>query len=454
MPEPTPSRRTVLKTGATLGGLAAAGGLSGCLGILGDGSGSGRIDAVPEDATTVLYADVSGFLNDESVRESVNEQIDTFASATGGSGGPDSIEDALDEIESETGLDPRGLNELITFGEAGASDSFGAVVWTDWSEDDLTDAAEEGAADLDEGSYEGTTIYEGDDGDLIGVLEDGTYAIGSEDIVEATVDVHNGDADPVGGEVRSAYENARDGYLRFAFTVSDELVPAESSGQFDISVFENVESGYGSIAAGDTAFQVTLTTDDADGAENVADVIEGGLTTLENQIESESSFGPSGEEIVDRLLEAVESTEVSQDGAEVTVSTAGDVGTVVAIVAAVVGSFVLGLGGSTERPTPVASFSFEYDSSAETVTITHDGGDTIAAANLYVRGTGFTSASGADMTGPGRWRGSTSSRTDGEPAVAAGDRVTVGFRSDGEIRLVWQDGDSAATLAAYEGPDA
>jgi len=453
MPESTPSRRAVLRTGGTLGGLAAAGGLSGCLGILGDGSGAGRVDAVPEDATTVLYANVSGFLDDDSVRESIDEQIETFASATGGSDSPDSVEGVLDQIESEVGLDPRELNELITFGEAGSSDSFGAVVWTDWSEDDLTDAVEENGSDLEEDSYEGSTIYEGESGDLIGVLEDGTYAIGSEGVVEDAIDVHNGDADPVGGEVRSAYENTRDGYLRFAFTVDEDLVPEESGGQFDISVFEDVESGYGSIASGDTAFQVTLSTTDADSAENVADVIEGGLATAEDQIEGRESFGSSGEELVEQLLSAIENTEVSRDGSDVTVATSGDVGTVVAIVAAVVGSFVLGFGGS-QQVTPTASFSFEYDATADTVEITHEGGDTIAASELFVRGTGFTSASGADMTGPGRWRGSTSSSIDGQPAVVAGDRVTVGLRSDGELRLVWRGDSSSATLAAYEGPDA
>ena len=454
MPESTPSRRAVLRTGATIGGLAAAGGLAGCLGILGDGSGAGRIDAVPADATTVLYANVAGFLDDDGVRESINEQIETFASATAGSDGPESVEDVLDQIESEAGLDPRGLNELITFAEVGESDSFGAVVWTDWSEDDLTAAAEDNEADLEESSYEGTTIYEGEDGSLLGVLADGTYAIGPEDVVEATIDVHNGDADPVGGDVRSAYENSQGGYVRFAFTVDEDLIPEESGGQFDVSVFEDVESGYGSVAAGDTAFQLTLTTTDGDSAENVADVIEGGLTTMADQIEQESTFGPSGEELVANLLDAIENTEVSQDGSDVTISTAGDVGTVVAVVAAVVASFVLGLGGSVEQRTPTAAFSFDFDSSAGVVEITHDGGDTIQAGNLRITGSGFANVGGADMTGPGRWRGSASGTIDGEPAVVAGDRVTVGLRSDGEIRLVWRGDGSSATLAAFEGPDA
>lgn len=453
MPEPAPSRRAVLRTGTALGSLAALGSLGGCVDMLGGDDGTGKLDTVPANATTVLYADVAGFLGDDGVRESLNEQLSGLSSSADQV--PDSVADALDRIESDAGLDPRKLNELVTFGEVGSDDSFGVVVWSDWSKDDLTSAAERNDAEFEEDSYEGKKVYSDGGDSVIGVLDAGTFTVGSESAVEAVIDVHTDNADPVGDPVRSAYEKSRNGYVRFAFDVTEEMIPDEAAGQFDLSVFENVETGHGSIAtSGDAAFELTLTTSDADGAENVADVIDGAMAALRDQIENSSPSGPSGEHLADTVLGFVDDTDVTRNGTSVTVKTQGSVGDVVAIVGAVLGSFVLGLGETQHSPIPQVAFSFDYDESAGTVTITHDGGDTVAASKLYVRGTGFANASGADMTGPGRWGGSTSGETGGGPAVVAGDRVTVGVESDCELRVVYEGADRAATLAAYDGPDA
>jgi hypothetical protein len=453
MPDSPPSRRSVLKTGATLGGLASIGGLAGCMGILDSQSTSGKLDSVPSGSTTVLYADVARFLSDDSVEGSLDEQLSTYSEEM--SSVPASLSDALDRIEDETGLDPRQLNELITFGEVGADDSFGAVVWTDWSESDLVDAAEWNDTEATETTYEGKTLYDGGEDDWIGVLDDGVFALGTENSVKSVVDTHSGDADAVGGDVRSAYEQTRDGYVRFAFEVPDEAVPEDSSGQFDVSVFSSVQTGHGSISAGsDSVFSLSLQTADGESAENVADVIDGGLVTLRNRIEESSPMGPSGEQLSDSVISTIDATEVSQDGSTVTVTISSDIGDFVAVFGAIVGSFVLGLGSSPQARAPQAAFSFDYDADAGVVEITHDAGDTIRASQLSISGSGFANASGADMTGPGTWQGTTSASMGGQPAIAAGDRVTVGFQSDGELRVVWEGDQQAATLAMFRGPDA
>lgn len=104
---------------------------------------------------------------------------------------------------------------------------------------------------------------------------------------------------------------------------------------------------------------------------------------------------------------------------------------------------------------PTAKFSFEFrssDDSTGVVRITHDGGDSIERESLAIRGTGFASVEGVDQTSEGTWQGSASGDED---TVVAGDAVTVGAASDYEISLVWQSaGDSSATLATHEGPDA
>lgn len=105
---------------------------------------------------------------------------------------------------------------------------------------------------------------------------------------------------------------------------------------------------------------------------------------------------------------------------------------------------------------PTARFAFEYDASAGVLTVTHAGGGTIVASELRLRGEGFGQADGADMTAPGRWAGEASGTLEGEPAVRAGDAVTVGVTPAYVVRVVWAepDSDRSAMLAADRGPDA
>ena len=115
------------------------------------------------------------------------------------------------------------------------------------------------------------------------------------------------------------------------------------------------------------------------------------------------------------------------------------------ILAAVIGSFVLNLGGSLNDTAPQASFGFEYDDSGTDalVNITHQSGDTIESARLNV-----TSSSGSSLTEDAGWSGT----------VAAGDTATYnksGSDWNGEtVRVVWESetGESSATLSTSTAP--
>ena len=115
------------------------------------------------------------------------------------------------------------------------------------------------------------------------------------------------------------------------------------------------------------------------------------------------------------------------------------------ILAAVIGSFVLNLGGSLEQSAPQASFGFDYNTSASTntVDVTHQSGDTIDVERLNV------TASGTDLspaTTP--WSGT----------VGAGDTATYDAPNtnwNGEtVRVVWtsENGENSATLSQSTAP--
>ncbi len=126
------------------------------------------------------------------------------------------------------------------------------------------------------------------------------------------------------------------------------------------------------------------------------------------------------------------------------------------ILAAVIASFVLGLGDQAGAATPQASFEFDYDNSTTAgnsglensstpsgdLTITHSGGDTINGTQVDIvdADSSSTDQSGSDIAAE----------------ISAGDSGTFVIDKDDTVRLVWNDPSSESTsiLATYEAPDA
>jgi flagellin-like protein len=127
------------------------------------------------------------------------------------------------------------------------------------------------------------------------------------------------------------------------------------------------------------------------------------------------------------------------------------------ILAAVIASFVLGLGDQAQQATPQASFSWDYEQDKPShttgnVTITHDGGDSIPAQELYIRGDFDDSTN----TTAGTWGSYDSATVSGGSEVTAGQSINPGVGSAYELRVIYetQEGDNSATLAQDTGPDA
>ena len=104
------------------------------------------------------------------------------------------------------------------------------------------------------------------------------------------------------------------------------------------------------------------------------------------------------------------------------------------ILAAVIASFVLGLGDTTNT-TPQASFDFDYDASTHTVTVTHQSGDTLDKDLVTVTGGNATESWSSDIT--------------------SGSSVDVDVTPGDTIRVVWEadSGDSSSTLGEFDVPN-
>lgn len=138
------------------------------------------------------------------------------------------------------------------------------------------------------------------------------------------------------------------------------------------------------------------------------------------------------------------------------------------ILAAVIASFVLGIGDQQEVQ-PQAQFDWEYDSASNNVTLTHSSGESIDNKSIIIRGDGLGDHSNTsspdwserDWVDPklddDSWNGTASGNVDGTSAIVSGDSVTIDVTGDAwDLRLVWESssGGTTATLTQESGPGA
>jgi flagellin-like protein len=132
------------------------------------------------------------------------------------------------------------------------------------------------------------------------------------------------------------------------------------------------------------------------------------------------------------------------------------------ILAAVIATFVLGLGEQVSQTSPNTSFSFDYEegndgddfggtnSGDALLTITHSGGPNINADQLGATGSSQTASSSGsydDFSSSGvGWNSG---------KMSAGDSISIRMKSDDRINIVWEndDGSESSILQTFRGPD-
>jgi len=115
------------------------------------------------------------------------------------------------------------------------------------------------------------------------------------------------------------------------------------------------------------------------------------------------------------------------------------------ILAAVIGTFVLGLGDQVQQTSPNAQWTWDQPTDTK-LELTHQGGDTVAVDRVIVTG-GDNIDSTNDCDVNNDW-------SDSNGEVTAGDTCGNILTGDagGTYRLVWTaaDGGSSSTLSTYD----
>jgi len=301
--------------------------LSGCLGGGGNGNSGdvNVIEFVPNEADGVFHIDMA-ILEDQTTADLSNALIELNMEQQGESyEGPESYDDIWQEFNqgSDTEFDPRSLNEAVVFGSvpedssppAGGSQYAAAVLSADLTEDEMVSLVEQNAT-VEAGEYEGVPFYTvepdmGGSNSYMAVIQEGVFSVGEEQAVRDTVDVAQGNADVLSGDLREELDRVRDGYINFAFSIPESAMPSQGgqgSGS-QLSAFEKVTVVSGSYyTEGDTMGLSTNMRAGSEGdAQDVSEAVDG-IIALAGM-----SFG----EEVSGILEPVQ---VERDGSTVLVT--------------------------------------------------------------------------------------------------------------------------------------
>lgn len=276
---------------------------AGCLDSLSDDDGASGdpVESVPENQDMLLHADMA-VLQDEAVMNASNALM-------GSSTNQEDVEEGLDEIENEIGLDVRSVDELLLFGTSEdfstdvsdvQDEQFGVVLHTDWSEDEFVSAINEDSEDgeLVATSYEGQEVlYEPsgsyaqeDQPAYLGVLGDGAFVFGTEQSVKGSLDVEYAGASSISGSVRDAYDDTRDGYVTVATRIPEEETDQVDSEEWaqDLSAMSGVL--YTNEDDNEIGVEGTLAFTSSDSASQVHDELQAGIDEFQNQDPIASTF--------------------------------------------------------------------------------------------------------------------------------------------------------------------
>jgi hypothetical protein len=151
--------------------------------------------------------------------------------------------------------------------------------------------------------------------------------------VKDALDVDAGEEDSFSGDLRSAYDDTRDGLVKFASAVPEEQVGSGMGSQSAENV-DYVAGSYYSAGSSTVGMEVRMVTGDADDAENIIAQIDGGIASVEESVDDED---------VQALLDSVET---SQSGSTAVVTFEAETSVIADGVEAISRSFMGGFGAS------------------------------------------------------------------------------------------------------------
>jgi len=254
----------------------------------GGGKETEPLKLVPESATLIAEIQVAEILEKvdlDTLLDALPDEEDV----------PQTIDEALDLIVSQTGIDLRDISRVIFFGDLeGEDDYFGLIVRGVFDEEGLVAAIQRAVGALSTENYKGRELHippEDPDSFAYTLLDEETLVLGSPDAVRHVIDVQEGDRDRAEGNVNAAFNELPRGLIRLSLAVPPEALQDAGSGiegfleqqdlfgglPISLESFDTLEIiGFALGQDGDTLkLQVRLDFADQESASTVGDLLDG-----------------------------------------------------------------------------------------------------------------------------------------------------------------------------------
>jgi hypothetical protein len=356
MRDTTLTRREALRYGGGLAGLLAASGLSGCS-LLGGGglperSGTDVLDHAPSRSIAAAHVDAAALRSDDAaLRAAVDSQLSFLHGQE--ERVPENTTAAMDLVGERTGLDPRGLEEVLAVVvrpppsddeeedrssrnlDPLAATHQAALVWSGWSTATVRSVLSAGAPGVEESQYRGSDVLTArrDEETLltVAVREPGVFAVGQRAGVEALLDVAAGAAAATDTGLTRALAAARPGPARLAVAPRQSAERGSGFGDPVARLAGKVDVAYGSLYADGDRRGVELRLETGSGFDG-EDVHETAQSVL--------ALARSGQ-FLPTLQPVLRQVEATRSGATVTLRYEADVDAFATTLLSVAASFIL-----------------------------------------------------------------------------------------------------------------
>ncbi len=249
------------------------------------------IEFVPQDANLIASIQVSKIINDRDLRDAYDE----FEKEPGQ---PQTVEEALDELVGETGIDLRDFSEVVIFADITTIeqvDYLGVIIEGTFNEAQfIGNIEQEAGEELATSDYKGYRLYT-DEVEEFGItfLTDRMLLLGTMEAVKDAIDVSKGDREQIGGIILDAYNRLGDALIKFAFelpeeareALTEELVP----GEIPISLGAFADIDIVGFALNKEAETITIQINphflSADSAQDAKDTLIGAISLFKGMLE-------------------------------------------------------------------------------------------------------------------------------------------------------------------------
>lgn len=224
----------------------------------------------PQSSDPLLVVDADEILQ----RPAIRSGVDTFLDGQAFNSLPEPLRALFDG--TETPLDPNSIGKLVFVDPApqGAV----AVIWADWTRDDLANVLENATqGSIESGSYRSRTTYSTET-TTAAVLADQAFAIGATEPVRAVVDVWHGEDDPVAQAVLDPFERTpQSAPVRFA---ASSMNYEGDTPDLRTDAYDRIvnASGWIEVRGGDPALGFQYQVDSIDVADSVASTLRADLS--------------------------------------------------------------------------------------------------------------------------------------------------------------------------------